>query len=328
MDDPPVPDTGAPADMIDSTSESPSHRSPALDPSQPADADRGSAPRSRTASAGRGADVPPPPPGAAPGLREQIGSTKDAALGLVRAHVELAQAEFAEILDEIQRVALLVGLAIAAVFTVSLLLPIGLSLFVGETLFGSMGWGILHGTLLLLGVGMAAVLVALGVGGGRVGIDLLIGALAGLAVGLVLGLNLTNRFWAGLGNSFAASIGPDVRPIIVAAVVSAVLLGLLGVVAGARGGGFIGAFVGGVGGAISGALLGILTAIALGPRVGAAIGVTVALIIWPIAMSIGVARRGVDTDELRDRFWPDETIETTKETIEWVRERTPLGPRS
>jgi hypothetical protein len=62
--------------------------------------------------------------------------------------------------------------------------------------------------------------------------------------------------------------------------------------------------------------------------VGAAIGLTVTLMIWPIAMSIGVARRGVDGEALKNRFWPDETIETTKETIEWVRERTPLGPRS
>jgi hypothetical protein len=41
-----------------------------------------------------------------------------------------------------------------------------------------------------------------------------------------------------------------------------------------------------------------------------------------------VAREGIDGDALKARFWPDETITTTKETIEWVRERTPLGPRS
>jgi hypothetical protein len=315
MDEPPVPGVGRPADMIDSKSESRPNGSTRLDATQPPDAPPGD----RTA---RDATGP------APGLREQFGATKAAALGLVKAHVELARAEFADILDEVKRVAILVGLAFIALFAVSLLLPIGLSLFVGETLFGSLGWGVLHGTLLLLGVALAAVLVALGAGGGRVGLDFLIGALSGLAVGLLLGLNLTNRFWTGVGNTFASNIGADVRPLIVAMLVSAIVLGLLGLVAGSRGGGFIGAFVGGVGGAILGAVLGALTSVALGPRVGAAIGLTVALVIWPIAMSVGVARRGVDSEALKNRFWPDETIETTKETIEWVRARTPLGPRS
>jgi hypothetical protein len=301
--------------MIDSTSESRPQGSSRLEPSQPSDAPPGD-------RSGRDSTGP------APGVREQLGATKDAALGLVKAHVELARAEFTDILDEVKRVAVLVGLAFGALVAVSLLLPIGLSLFVGETLFGSLGWGVLHGTLLLLGVAMAAVLVALGAGGGRVGLDLLIGALAGLAVGIALGLNLTNRLWTSVGNTFASNIAADVRPLIVGALVLAIVLGLLGLVAGARGGGFIGAFVGALAGAILGALLGALTSVAIGPRVGAAIGLTVALIIWPIAMSIGLARRGVDGDALKDRFWPDETIETTKETIEWVRARTPLGPRS
>jgi uncharacterized membrane protein YqjE len=314
MDEPPVPGPARPADIIDSKSESRPQGSNRLDATQPPDAPPGD----RTA---RDATGP------APGLREQFGATKEAALGLVKAHVELARAEFADILDEIKRVALLVGLAFAALITVSLLLPIGLSLFIGETLFGSLGWGVLHGTLLLLGAATAAILVALGAGG-RVGLDFLIGALSGLAVGLLLGLNLTNRLWTSIGTSFASTIGADIRPLIVGALVCAIVLGLLGLIAGARGGGFIGAFVGAVGGAIFGALLGALTSVALGPRVGAAIGLTVALIIWPIAMSIGVARRGVDSEALKNRFWPDETIETTKETIEWVRERTPLGPRS
>jgi hypothetical protein len=311
--------------MIDSKSRS-ATGSARLDPSPRADADGSSAagsgtPGSTRDSGGGGA-------GHAPGLREQFGATKAAALGLIRAHVELARAEFAEIVDEIKRVAVLVGLAFAALLTVSVLLPVGVSLFVGETLFGSMGWGVLHGTLLLLGLAIAAVLVALGVGGGRVSVDFLIAALSGLAVALALGLNLTNRLWTALGDSYAPNIVSDFRPLVVGAVVVGIVLALFGLIAGARSGGFVGAFVGALAGAIFGALIGMLTAVALGPRVGAAIGVTVALIIWPIAMGIGVARQGVDTAALKARFWPDETIETTKETVEWVRERTPLGRRS
>ena len=89
-----------------------------------------------------------------------------------------------------------------------------------------------------------------------------------------------------------------------------------------------GAIVGLLAGAIVGALLGVLTALAPGPRVGAAIGVTVAFIAWPVLMGMGVARSGVDTEALKERFYPKATIDTTKETIEWVRKRTPLGPAS
>lgn len=274
----------------------------------------------------------PPAPSAlarpAPGLRAQFGATRRALAGLVAAHVELAKAEFADILDEIKRVAVLAGMAIGALVVVGFLVPIGVSLFVGEALFGSMGWGVLHGSLLFTGVAIGALLVALGVGGGTVGRDFLLAAVVGIVVGVVLGLDLTNRGWTALGNAVAGNVNADIRPVIIAAAIVAILGALLGLVLGGRGGGMVGALVGGIGGAIFGALLGVLTAIALGPRVGAAIGVTVGLIAWPVLMGMGVARRGIDTDALRARFWPDETIETTKETIEWVRARTPLGPRS
>jgi hypothetical protein len=79
---------------------------------------------------------------------------------------------------------------------------------------------------------------------------------------------------------------------------------------------------------VLGALLGLLTAIALGPRVGAAVGVTVALLIWIAMMARTVASEGVDTDALKARFMPTTTIDTAKETIEWVREQSPLGRKS
>ena len=41
-----------------------------------------------------------------------------------------------------------------------------------------------------------------------------------------------------------------------------------------------------------------------------------------------VFRNGIDKEKLRARFVPDQTIETTKETIEWVREQMPLGRKS
>ena len=48
------------------------------------------------------------------------------------------------------------------------------------------------------------------------------------------------------------------------------------------------------------------------------------------AAIIGLGRMGstIDTEELKERFMPDRTIEVTKETIEWARERMPLSRRS
>jgi hypothetical protein len=79
-------------------------------------------------------------------------------------------------------------------------------------------------------------------------------------------------------------------------------------------------------GAIVGAAVGGLSAISYGPEVAAALGIAVGLVVW-IALG-ALAARSISRAELKDRFYPDETIDTTKETIEWVRERTPLGRKS
>ena len=65
-----------------------------------------------------------------------------------------------------------------------------------------------------------------------------------------------------------------------------------------------------------------------GLRVAAALGVAALLLFWPAVAAFLVFRNGVDTDKLRARFVPEKTIETTKETIEWVREQMPLKRKS
>jgi hypothetical protein len=91
----------------------------------------------------------------------------------------------------------------------------------------------------------------------------------------------------------------------------------------------IGAFLGGASlGIVFGVVLAAFTAIAFGRRVGAALGFTAGLIIWPAAMTLEVMQTGIDFDSLKQRLWPQQTIDTTKETIEWARERTPLSRKS
>jgi hypothetical protein len=48
----------------------------------------------------------------------------------------------------------------------------------------------------------------------------------------------------------------------------------------------------------------------------------------PSLMGVRVARQGIDAEELKARFWPQVTIDTTKETIEWAKARASRVSRS
>lgn len=276
----------------------------------------------------------PDDPGAAfepdpPGVRRQFGATLEAGKRLIRAHIDLGKAEAGEIMGEVGRVAMYAGAAFGLLFLAGILVPVGLMLFLGEWIFGSIGWGVLLGSLLLIDGAVGLVLVAIGIGGGRLARAGFVALLIGVVVGVILGLDLSNRAWAAVGDSLLPTVDAGVRPLAAAALVLAIVGAVVGLVAGLRGGSGGGAAFGGlVAGAIVGALLGVLTAIALGPRVGAAFGVLAWLIAWLVLAGLDVAREGIDTDALKARFYPSQTIETTKETIEWVREQTPLGRKS
>jgi hypothetical protein len=261
------------------------------------------------------------------GLRAQLGATFAAGKRLFRAHVDLAKAEMAEIVDEVKRMVALIGAAIGIVVLAGLLFGIGLFLFLGEWLFGSIGWGVLLGTLLLVDVAVVLVLMALDVKRGRLGTSLAMAVIVGAVVGVVFGLDLTHRGWTTLGDAVAANYDASTRTVLLAIGASAAvgaILGLLNRLSGSIGGAIGGVIVG----AILGALIGGLTVISVPPTVGAAIGVLVALVLWPILAGRDLMRTGVDGEAIMKKFTPDETIGLTKETIEWVRARMPLAPKS
>jgi hypothetical protein len=277
----------------------------------------------------RGAPTPAKRPNTEqpPGLRAQIGATFAAGRRLFQAHIDLAKAELSEIVDEVKRMVALVGAAIGVVIVASLLFTIGLFLFLGEWLFGSIGWGVLLGTLLLVDVAVVLVLLALDVNGRRLATSFGIAALTGVILGVVFTLDLSHRGWTGLADAIASYYDPSTRTVLLAIGASAgigAILGLLNRLAGS-----VGDAIGGiVVGAILGAVVGVLTVISIPPTVGAALGVLIVLVVWPILAGREVMRTGVDGEAIMKKFTPDETIGLTKETIEWVRARMPLMPKS
>ena len=268
-----------------------------------------------------------PDSGEPAGLRAQLGTTFGAGKRLLSAHVDLAKAEMADIVDEVKRMVALIGAAIGILFVAAFLFLIGGILFLGEWLFGSIGWGVLLGFLLLADIALVLVLLALDVKAGRIGSSFVVAAVAGVVVGVVLALNLTHRGWTALGDQLAAAYDPQTRAVLLAIAFSAAVLGVLGLLFQMRKG--VGAAIAGlIGGAVVGAVLGAVTVIEIPVGVGAAIGVLVTLIAWPVLAGRDVMRTGVDGEALKKKFTPDETIGLTKETIEWVRARMPLVPKS
>jgi hypothetical protein len=278
-------------------------------------------------SSGSNAPAGRPDSGEPPGLRTQFGSTFAAGKRLLTAHIDLAKAEMADIMDEVKKMVALIGAAIGIMFVAAFLFLIGGILFLGEWLFGSIGWGVLLGFLLLADIALVLMLLALDVKGGRIGSSFALAAVAGVVVGVVLALNLTHRGWTALGDQLAAAYDPQTRAVLLAIGISAAVLGVLGFLFRVRNG--IGAAIAGlIGGAVAGALLGAVTVIEIPVGAAAATGVLVTLVAWPVLAGREVMRTGVDGEALKKKFTPDETIGLTKETIEWVRARMPLVPKS
>lgn len=295
----------------------------ALDTQQPEPTD----PTSEPADAPGG---PPPGPKARtrkpkpPGLREQVGKTVAAAMDLAKAHVDLAKEEASAIGRESGRFAGLVGAAVALVLMAALLGIIGSSLFLGEWLLGSIGWGVLEGVLAFVSIAVALVLLALGVSAVRIGRALLIAIVVGVVSGAVLGLDLLNQAYARIGTSLGVAVDPAVLPLVVGLALGAIVGLVLGIVIAAR------AtrpnwFIAIAGGIVLGALAGAFTSITFSPQVGAGIGITLGYLTWAGLMALDVGRTGIDMEALKARFTPTQTIETSKETLEWLQQRMPRG---
>jgi hypothetical protein len=262
-------------------------------------------------------------------LRDQIRATREAAVLLVRAHIELARTEISEIASEIGRAIALGAGAFVVVLLALLLFVLGSALFLGEWLFGSMGWGILHGVLLFASIALVCVFAILGVPNRRFVNVGVVSVVVAVVTSLVLGLGLLNQLYQAIGDAAALAVDPGVRPLVVGVMIGA-LVGLLAGIylaasrdpaAGGRAALFFGAL-------LTGVVLGALTSITYGPQVGIAIGIAIGLATFLAVLAALVAREGIDQEALKARFYPDVTIDTSKETLEWLQRRMPPGTGS
>jgi hypothetical protein len=259
-----------------------------------------------------------------PGLRSSIRSTRDAAFRLAQAHIELAKAEAAQIAGEVQKVAAYVGIAIAVVIFAVILAVIGTSMFLGEWILGSIGWGVLHGVLLFIAIAVACGLAAVGVSRGRIGRALLVAFVLGLLVGILMAFGLPNLAYRTIGDALLPGVEPGIRPLVVGMVILGVVGLIVGIVAAARGAGPGAVILG----AVAGVVIGAISATTPGYQVGAGIGIAVFYAAWTAFMVADIARTGVDVDELKARFTPTQTIETSKETLAWLQSKMPPGTGS
>jgi hypothetical protein len=258
------------------------------------------------------------------GLRASIRSTRDSAFRLAQAHLDLAKAEAASIADEVKKVAAYVGIAIAVIIFAGILAVIGTSMFVGEWILGSIGWGVLHGVLLFIAIAVACALAAVGVSGARIGRALLIGLLLGVVVGILMAFGLPNQAYTYVGDNTLPGIEPGVRPLVVGMIIIGAIGLIVGAIAAARGGG-IGALLAGL---VAGVVIGAISATTPGYQVGAGIGIAVGYVTWIALMITDVATTGVDIEALKARFTPTQTIETSKETLAWLQSKMPPGTGS
>jgi len=294
---------------------------PAADASAKGPADGGGAgapPSGGPAGAGKSAEPP--------GLIAQIKATKDALLGMLRAHIALGRAEAEAIKGEVVYAAAFAGIAFAALLLLGIFLPIVTMLFLGEWLFGSIGWGVLLGSELLVAVAVTAVVVGLKLQGPAIAAG--VGVIAGVAAFIICGASWFNRLWTWIGDSSALGLDVGYRPLVIAIVGVGIVAAIVGLIVGARAAGGAGAIAGVIGGFIVGGLFGAFLANDFGWRVGAAIGFATAYAVYLAVLIARVLANGIDTEKIKLRFWPQQTIETTRETIEWAKAQNPLGPKS
>jgi hypothetical protein len=227
-----------------------------------------------------------------------------------------------------------VGLALGAVVIAvlaAILLYVGSFLFFGELLFGSMGWGIIHGTLLAAAVvGFVAINLA---GGqvGRYGWGAAIGVAVAVVFAAVLLSNVGNTGGEAIKDRLSDTFVTEDLPfgeawlvtlsgLVLGGLVALIIAAVIGWRSQLRGGALIGASVAGF------LLGGFVGAIWLSTRYAAPDGVlglaiTIGFLTWIIAGAILAARAGFDPEARYANLVPRESIAAFEQTKDFMSEQ-------
>jgi len=240
--------------------------------------------------------------------------------------VDLLKAELAVTGHDL---AVILGMVVAAlcfVVVTLLLIAIGTFLFLGEWLFGSMAWGILHGTMFLV---LLCVPIGVNLAGGSASATVR-GVMTGLAVTLLLWIvfasNVLRDAAVRAGDSLEASIGlePALLPTLVGLVAGAVVLGLMLAIVGSRRAMGVRLGISGLAlGAIVGALLGSVT---FDTKGALAVSLTIGLLTSIVVILLVAVRQGFDPERRYERLVPRESIAMAEESKkflmrQWRRQR-------
>ncbi len=248
----------------------------------------------------------------------------DAHKALLRAELEITGKELGII------VALAVGAFVLAIL-VGILLYVGSFLFFGELLFGSMGWGVIHGTLL----GGAFI--------GFVGINLAGGDVRaygwGAAIGVIVAVVLSALLLSNVGNEAAEwgsrlfgeqvpegdlPFGNEWVATLVGLVVGAVIVAIVAFTLGWRAdqrGRALAAIV--VAGSLVGGFVGAIYASTRYDSAAGVLGLTImlGLITWIIAGVVLANRKGFDPEARYANLMPRESIASFEKTKDFVMEQ-------
>jgi len=267
----------------------------------------------------------------APGLKAAFGRTRAAVQRLVGAHIDLLKAELEQAMREVAIIAGLTALALVLALLMLILVWVGTWLFLGEWLFGSMGWGILHGTLFTIAL---IVPIGLNLAGGSVGAwarAFVISLVVAIVLSVLFASNVmrTSAVWLGEQLQASLSFAPSALPTLGAAVVGALVLAVPFLVL-IRSGNLLARLVGGLLlGFILGALFGSVT---FDTKGAIAVALTVALIAWIALSALLAVRRGIDPKARYEKLIPRASVAqfaATRAYLEqqWQRQRKKLSGR-
>jgi hypothetical protein len=207
------------------------------------------------------------------------------------------------------------GIAFVLLLTMANMLYIGGFLFLGEWLFGSMGWGLAHGVFFALGLAIVLVLLMLGATARQAIASFLIATVLTVLLAAFLGTNVAYNSAVYIGQQlpFPLNSGTAVG-MLGGLLIGAIVLGILLARIGGRGGLYLGLFIGAAIGSVLGLSVGS-AAWTWPPAVGFAI--SIGLVLWPI-INFAISWPSLDLEEYFSRLSPKETIAAVTETREWL----------